>query len=97
MLDNNESSTVPRTIHLGVALTHGAYLLFIFVSIIICLIVAKVGQKTDVVNYIGFAATISSLILAILAIYIGLSGNSVVSRFMFQAEELTRHFGAART
>lgn len=44
------------------------WIIFIIVLLIILLISTKVGNNADIVNYVGFAGTISSIILAIVAI-----------------------------
>lgn len=77
--------------------THAIYLGIILASAFIVLICIKVEKNTDAVNYIGFAATLTSLILAILAIYIGLTGNSAILGFLTTAESFTRQGEAAQS
>lgn len=68
---------------------HATYIAIYFVSIIVLLSTINITKNTDAVNYISFASTLSSLILAVLAIYIGLNGNSSLAGFVAKADKLT--------
>lgn len=58
---------------------HSFYILLILVSVIICLVSIEWSAVPELVNYITFALTLSSLILAILAIIYSIHSNSSIS------------------
>ncbi len=62
-------------------LLHEIYITIILVIFLIIISTAKVGASAEVNSYISFAATLSSLILAVFAIFLTLNGNSELARF----------------
>jgi len=61
------------------SILHYRYIVLILALIIISLLTFKYAPDTQLFNYVSFAATISSLILAVLAIIQGFYSNNAVS------------------
>ena len=69
---------------------HSFYILLILVSIIIGLVSVNWSQVPKLVEYITFALTVSSLILAILAIVYSVYSNSSISELMGEISIATK-------
>ena len=57
------------------------YIASILVIFLVIISTAKIGSSLEVNSYISFAATLSSLILAVFAIFLTLTGNSELAKF----------------
>ena len=69
---------------------HIFYIISILISIIIVLVVVKWGTIEGLVGYIGFAATVTSLAVGILAIVYALYSNSTFSNSSAQLSQSSK-------
>lgn len=78
----------------GTARIHFTYVIAILLAIIIALITVQWGGIRDLVNYIGFALTITSLVLAVLAIIYSYFSNATfgqnISTLNAASQEMSR-------
>jgi len=72
---------------------HFVYVTVILVSLVVGLITIQIGGSETVVGYISFAATIASLILAVLAIIYSFVSNANQSTFHSQINDATGSLG----
>ena len=69
---------------------HGFYIILILITIIICLSAVKMGDNEKMFNYISFAATISSILLAVIAIIYSFYSNSSMSQSLGSLDSISK-------
>lgn len=65
---------------------HFFYTTLILIGLLIATLAVRLGDNVQVVNYLGFAATIASLLLAFLAIVYSYIGNSTQGKIIEELE-----------
>jgi len=69
---------------------HGFYIISILIAIIICLAAFQMGDNEKMIEYISFAATISSILLAVIAIIYSFYSNSAMSQSLGSLDSISR-------
>ncbi|EFS97837.1 hypothetical protein HMPREF1977_0749 [Capnocytophaga ochracea F0287] len=69
---------------------HFFYVVLFLVSVIIFLFVMDFGNNKELVNYISFAGTIASILLAIVSIIYAFYSNSQLSQTLGQVESASK-------
>lgn len=69
--------------------THGFYIILILILVIILLATLRFSGNTELVSYISFASTISSLFLAIIAIIYSFVSNNSLNQTIGQFSNIT--------